>query len=453
MTVHLGRGAIIVDCPSQELKDGLRRFVHRSTGGEYENLYTLSTLSNGSSVLVTLPGYANRVKGLCSKAKIVDERIKMPAPSIDESLVGMEPWHDSIVKAICACGGVISVPDIIGFSNTAASIIRAFPRNKLLERGTALSVVAVDLAGYAREVADALEKMLPEREVGLLAGGRCSDSEDVIVSAYDAMKDVQIQYAGVFIGEVPSSNVSKRAMQISSVRSAARWGISSTSFGGIVDIGMDVEGLFGPLVSYVSYNDVVASGIGVPITVVWIPSPKPRCYSGSAPISVLSDMAMRSNKEFINLVSEIINHVSNDVGCIACTDDNVTADRISAILPNVVKISGLSPAKERKAVLDDIAGGTIRKAIVSSGCFPRSISHGVMVVANCEGEYIDGWNIPWRHLTRPGEKTYLVDFRHDWDSHNGRPGRLSLNDEARMRKYREMGFSQMSVSNAAQLPF
>ena len=76
-----------------------------------------------------------------------------------------------------------------------------------------------------------------------------------------------------------------------------------------------------------------------------------------------------------------------------------------------------------------------------------------MVVANCTGRDMTGWSIPWRHLTKPGEKTYLVDFRHDWDRHNGRPGRLALNDAARMRRYMDMGFTQMSVSNAAQLPF
>ena len=39
---RLGRGAVIVENPQQCLKDGLRRFVHRRGGGDYEDLYSLS---------------------------------------------------------------------------------------------------------------------------------------------------------------------------------------------------------------------------------------------------------------------------------------------------------------------------------------------------------------------------------------------------------------------------
>ena len=448
-TVHIGRGAIIVENPCKDVRDGLRRFVHKCTGGEYENLYTLS---NGGRVLATLPGYANRVKRLCRDAKIIDERLKMPAPMVEAALVGMEPWENAIKKSVCACGGVISVPDIIGFAKTAAAILRAFPRDALMDRGTALSVVAVSAPGFARAVANELERMLPEREVGLLTGSKCSESEDIIVSTYDSMIDVQVQYAGVLVGEVPTHHFSKKAGRLSAIRSAARFGIASSSFGGDVEFDMVVEGMFGPLVSSISYDEVVKAGIGTPITVVWVPSPKPKEYIGSAPFSVLSDTAMQRNKEFVTLIADIMKYVPNDIGCIVCTDDKIMAERVKTLVPSAVEVVA-SPQKERCAILGDIAGGTIRKAIASTGCFPHEISHGVMVVANCTGWDMTGWSIPWRHLTKPGEKTYLVDFRHDWDRHNGRPGRLALNDAARMRRYMDMGFSQISVSNAAQLPF
>ena len=451
MKVSIGRGAIVVDDPDKNLMDGLKMFVHRRGGGEYEELYTLS---NDGNILVTLPGFASRVKRICQNAKVVDERMPMPYPDLDAAIVGNDAWKDMIARAVCACGGVVSVPDVFGEDAMAAAILRAFPRGSLLVRGTPLSVIAAKDGAHARKLAGALSALLPEREIGFTATNRYTESEDVIVAPYDAMFDVQVQYAGVFIGtDLTSGNFTSRARCVSSIRSAARWGICATSTGGAIEVGLDVEGLFGPVVSHASYSDAVKAGIGTPISVVWIPCPKPNEYSGSAPLSVLSCSAMQNNAAFVMLLAEIMRSVNNETGCILCTEQTVLAERVKSLLPNVVEIGRNTPAKEKKAALCDIAGGTIRKAIVSSGCFPRYTSHGVMVVANCCGSEMSGWNIPWRHLTRPGEKTWIVDFRHDWDMHNCRPGRLALNDESRMRRYREMGFSQIAVEDVAQLPF
>ena len=451
MKITLGRGSIVAEDPQPLLMDGLKRFVHRSGGGEYEDLFTLS---NEGKILVTLPGFASRVKRLCKEARVVDGRMPMPEPDVGAAVLGNETWKDVIERAVCSFGGVVSVPDILGEEAMAASILRAFPRESLLERGTPLSVIAVKDGASARKVAGVLTELLPGREIGVTATSRYTDSEDIIIAPYDAMFDVQVQYAGVFIGtDLTGGHFTSRARNVSSIRSAARWGILSTSFGGDTEIGMDVEGLFGPVVASASYADSVNAGIGTPISVVWIPSPRPACYTGSAPIQVLSCSAMQNNADFIRLIADMVQSVDNETGCILCTENNVLAERVKSLLPSVVEISRKTPAKEKKAAICDIAGGTIRKAIVSSGCFPRYISHGVMVVANCCGVEMSGWNIPWRHLTRPGKKTWLVDFRHDWDRHNCRPGRLALNDESRMRRYREMGFSQMSVNDVSQLPF
>lgn len=449
--VRIGRGAVIVENPPASLKDGLRRFVHRRGGGEYEDMYALS---KDGKILVAPPGFASRIKRLIGRARIIDERRKMPEPALDSAISGCEAWKDVIYKAVSACGGVVSVPDIFGEVGMAAAILRSFPRDALIERGTPLSVIAARDSSDARRIYRELAALLPDREVGLSLTSRYAESEDIIIAPYDAMYDIQTQYAGVFIGDVSGDgNFGRWARNVSAIRTAARWGICSASFGGAVEVGMDVEGLFGPLVASASYEDAVRAGIGTPVTVVWIPCPAPLAALGSAPFKTLEDMATWRNDSFVKLVADIFGRVQSDEGCLLCTEQMDLARRVSALLPGVVELSGKTPAKERKAALDDIAGGTIRKAIVSSGCFPRHIDHGVMIVANCGSGEMSGWNIPWRHLKKPGEKTWLVDFRHDWDRHNGRPGRLALNDEARMRHYREMGFSQMTVDGVAQLPF
>ena len=104
----------------------------------------------------------------------------------------------------------------------------------------------------------------------------------------------------------------------------------------------------------------------------------------------------------------------------------------------------------RQKVLRAISSGEIRKALLS-GFYPEYYRHGVMILAHCEGAGSIK-SFPWRRRTRDG-KVYMVDFLHKWDEHNGRPGRLARNDEARSRRYEEMGFSQIRVEDARQLPF
>jgi len=451
MTVHIGRGSIIVDGPSDKVKSGLRRFRRKGGVGEYEDLFVTS---GDEKSIVTMPGFADRIRRLCkgSDADIRDERNPMPSPDFDAAARGVScVWKDVVVDALGAGGGIVSIPDMFGTVDMVAAILRAFPREGLLERGTPLSFVATN--GNAGKLARKLREALPGRDVeALLPSG--TDGEDVIVVPYSASIDFQYIYGGLFIGtDLQDIDFLSVAKNVSALRNAARWGIWSTSHGCVPEIGMDAEGLFGPLCASASYSDAVRARIGVPITVVWVPSPKPEGSIGSAPFSILEGVAMTRNVAFARLVAGIVRHVPNDVGCIVCAEREDVARRISALLPGVVEVGLDLSAYRRKELVRDIENGTIRKAIVSKGAFPSEYDHGVIVLANCSGDWLPGWNIPWRRAKGKTEKTYVVDFSHEWDRHNGRPGRLARNDEARMRSYSDMLFCQMSVEGEEQLPF
>lgn len=450
--VHVGRGSIVVERPPKELLVELRRFHRMEDGsGLYEELYSLSM---SGDTLVTMPGFADRVKRICGRMKVLDERVPMPDPDIDAALNGIDTaWHEVVRKAIASEGGVVAVPEILGFEQIAAAILRAYKRDELVERGTPLSMIAARDREAARRITLALRALLPERDIGMASSGSYTDSDDVIVVPYGVMDDVPCHLAGVFIGDdIPGMDFVGRAEAISSIRNAGRWGVYVTSAGGCPGIDMAVEGLFGPVSVQATYADAVNAGIGVPITVCWLECPRPKCSLGSAPFNVLEATAMQRNAAFVETVSRIVEGVSPDVGCLVCTDPPAMMRLVSKI-PGVVEVSRNITAKERRLRLDEIASGTIRKAVVSYGAFPLETDHGVMVVATCGGGDVAGWRIPWRRLSRQGERTYLVDFSHPWDYHNGRPGRLARNDDARVRRYREMGFSQIVVEDAGHLPF
>lgn len=255
--------------------------------------------------------------------------------------------------------------------------------------------------------------------------------------------------AGVFIGDDLGADFTARARIVSAVRDAARWGIYRTPSGGCPSIGMDIEGLFGPIVAQATYRQAVEAEVGVPITVFWLDAPRPDGQWGSAPFSVLEKLA--HNQRLVRMVEDVVRRTPSDIGCLVCAESPGVIRKLKGL--NVAEVSEALPAKERKVLLGDMSSGTIRKAIVSSGCWPEEADHGVMVVVTCGPGDTSGWRIPWRRLKEKGERAFVVDFRHRWDINNGRPGVLARNDEARERRYRELGFGQIAVSGVNELPF
>ena len=447
MTLQLGRGSLVVQWPEKELFSSLVMFRHTKDGGEYEELFTYSPERH---MLVTLPGFANRLTALYKGLfKIRDERTPMPEPDFKAALGLMpEVWRPAMEKFIAEGGGIMSIPDLMGPVKVMASILRAFPRDRLLDRGTPISLIAARDSRCVHGISYDLRRLLPDREIGV---GPDTDSEDIIIVQYEHLDQVPRHLTGVLIADdagYDGSDINARAEGISGIRNAARFGIISSPAGGDKDVDIAVEGLFGPLTASATYDDAVKAKAAVPVTVCWMPCPRPNAPLVSADLDTLSALAMHRNRAFVKMVSDIMRETPPVVGCLM-TGHHEMLKRISKTL-NVAFVTKKS-YKHRKVILDDIASGVIRKALLD-GYFPESSSHGVMISATCGGADAVQW-FPWRELAREGDKVYIVDFHHKWDMHNGRPGRLARNDEARERRYADMGFSQIQLEDVKQLPF
>jgi len=453
MKVTLGRGSVVVSFPPQELMSGLSRFRHAKNGdGEYEELYTLSTRQS----LVTMPGFAKRVVGLCPEHRVRDERIPLPEPDVESALHGVpEVFHDVVRKALKADGGVVCIPEIFGTAGFASAIARAFPRDRLAERGTPLTVVAAK-DNDVRNVVLGMRKLLPDRKVAM---GDCS-GDDIIVATYGMIKECPILDIGILIGDDvacdssdPGKTIVKRAECVSSLRNAARWGVYSTACGGAPDnLDLAAEGLFGPIAASVGYKDAVKAGIAAPVTVCWLTAPRPNAQWGSAPFKTLSSLAM--GDLFVNMVAEIAWRTPSDVGCIVCSDAKVQQKLLKAMdgAPSLVAVCKKTAVKDQRVAFGNIESGGVSRALVTWDAFPPATCQGVMVAATCGGRDFAGAKFPWRSMESEN-KVYIVDFSHGWDVHNGRPGVIARNDEARKIRYAELGFSQMSISCIDQLPF
>ena len=449
--IEIGRASVVVSDPDERLLESLRAFNREDGGqGQYENLYTIG--SDGKTI-ATLPGFANRVRKLTRQPRIIDKRIPMPNPDFESAMNGMHEYcAECVIRMLKSGGGIVSVPEVIGCEAIAASIMRAFPRSSLLDRGTPLSVVITSNRDEAFRIARALRRLMPNRDVGVATPGSYTDSEDVIVSTYGALCDIPCNAVGVLLSDgLPDYRVDNCASSVSAIRNAARWAVCESPLGGPVDVSIMHEGLFGPLVATTTYSDAVKAGAAAPITVCWLSSPKPNSPSGSAPFKMLEAIAMQSNPRFCGLVADIIRNTNPETGAVMVTKLRAMAVGVMKLLPGVAKITRLSSGAERRSVLEGLATGDIRKAIICDGDFKLASSCRVMVVASCEG----GGSIrriPWME-SKCGERSYIVDFSHEWDVHNGRPGMLAMNDMARERRYTELGFCQVRCGGVNELPF
>jgi hypothetical protein len=449
--IHIGRGSLIVENPPRRLMESLRRFRRNDSGeGEYEDLFTMS--ENGKN-LVTMPGFANRAIRLAERdwTRIYDERVPMPKADCAAAMEGLhECWSGVVHSALKAEGGVISIPDVFGNVNMVAAILRAYPREALVDRGTPLSIISFRDRDYAKRAMRTLRKMLPGRDIGLFVSGTYTDSDDIIVTTYASLKEAPCWQAGVFVAcDLASGDFRERAEGVSSLRNAARWGIYRTSLGGTMDVDIVTEGLFGPSCASASYADAVSGGFATPVVVCWLRAPK--IELGSLPRDVLLATAVQ-DEGFCRMASDIIRRTPSELGCICCADNKALGERLAGMSgDDVVFVHRRTPAKVREAVVRDIASGTIRRAVCSELDMPQS-DHGVEVIATCRGDAAR-LRIPGRPSKGPTDRSYVVTFCHDWDMHNGRPGHLARNDEVRKRRFQELGIRQMFFESVDQLPF
>ena len=437
-TIHIKDGSLLVEFPDPELERALSIFDHDT--GEYEQLFTRAP---GRDVIVTMPGFAELAKSVCQSPRVINERRPLPGPkALPSGLVG--PWGKHI-EAIVKSGGIVQLTEVLGVVKTIAAILASYPKDALVDRGTPISVVASRDPERASVISEGLKALLRDREIG------CVDSDDVIVTTLAKLGDVPRHLTGILICDIPESNGSREFVEdVSSFRSAVRWLLQESGVGGRHDVDIVTEGLFGQVVASPSYDDAVKAGIACPVTVCWLDAPPPKMI-GMAEFRLLEANAMQESPAFVRMVSDIVRRVPGDVGCSVVTEPVAMVKRLKKSVASIEALDGDMPKRRRASLTSDIESGNVRKFVSTIDVCPSLKGIGVMVMASCKGADVTGVRIPW--LERSGDRAYVVDFLHKWDVHNGRPGRLGLNDEARRKCYEAAGFNQLRVANVQQLPF
>lgn len=462
--------------------------MRRAVSGHYEDLYTVREREPGKWSLVTMPGFAHKILEHCRKngysSEVVDCRTPMPDIDVDAALEGLRDYQmDAVESALTAGGGILKLPTGSGKTRLALAIMRAFPRDEMIKRGTPTYVFACPDKDINRKNWQELSKLLPDRDVGLVMSGARKFSDDIVCCTIDSLDNLDPETVGVFVcDEVHTASSEERAKRISRFSKARKWGVSATPTGRFDGGDLVAEGLFGPIVVNMTYGMMVEMGALVPIHVFWIDCPDPR--GGIAHYGDLKDRdakvrcASTRNDDFCQLVADILGSVPERLQTLCMVQYlehmNGILSRCGGVemahgetkaenLFRYPSLRAISP-RERKAIYDDVRSGAIRK-VIASHIYKQGVDFpGLSVVVNAGGGGSDivAKQIPGR-ASRPSEgkdEAFVVDFWHPWDTDRpeyrdakGKAGPMLSADKQRMKAYEQLGFQQTWVHNIRELPF
>jgi hypothetical protein len=397
-----------------------------------------------------MPGFAERIRRLYPSATFLWTK-RLP-PDVTAATDGLDRhWRGFVRKALASRGGIICLPDVFGEMAMVAAIVRAFSHEQLVYAGAAMTIVVVPDNEMAQNVTAKLRELFPGRDVGRVSARNYSDADDILVTTYSHLKQIGSQPVGVLIAcGLADIDIAQFAEELSSVQSVIRFGLYASPLGEVIVPDMAMEGLIGPVVSNTTYMQAVDAGIAVPITVCWLPAPAPKAF-GSGSFEMIEAQAMQENPVFCSLVANIANAVPSDLGVIVSTNRTALAIKVAQI-GKLIQCNRKTPQMQRRSIRNGLIDGVIRR-LAATYELPLKTALGVMILASCEGASVVGKRIPWRKKMKSRDRAFIVDFRHSWDLHNGRPGYLAINDESRAIRYTNLGFRQMSLDSVNQLPF
>jgi len=500
-TIRLGDGYVAVelnvipDALIKKLKYWHRSFTNNYgkmvATGEYRELFTVTGQINADQQfvqrLVTMPGFASRIRTVLQNEGYtltwVDERTPLPAPDYAAAISALRDYQcEPVYVAIASGGGIMSMPTGYGKTHCMGAIIKAYKHDELAMRSTPTIVVAAPEKDITQKNYNDLKAMLPDRDVGLVMSGKKQFSDDVQVITLDSLHLLDPQDVGILIcDEVHSASSSSRSEMLLSFRKAAKWGVSATPSGRFDGRDIVTEGLFGPIVCSRTYADGVACGALVPITVYWVGCPEPhigmqkydnfKTRAGKYRNGV--DRNNNQNKLIVDLLKRIpdskqtlciMPHV-DQIDTLAGLDKTLryahgVSDQASLTKSQFTNIGPVS-AKDRRAVYDAMADGSIRK-ILSTYIYKQGVNFPqleVIVNAGGGGSDIVAAQIPGRESRNIEGKTSatLIDFWHAWDmvtdkDGKRKPGPIHSDDRSREKVYDELGFKQYWVTTLDELP-
>lgn len=449
----------------------IKNTLHPKTG------YSITTM-------ITLPGFAFKVRQLLTElgylVHVTDERT--PAPNFDMP-AACEKLRDYQLEcahvALHSRGGVISCVTGWGKTHIMGALIRGFPKEEMVMRGTPKYIVVTPTLDISGKNYKDLQEIFPDRDIGLVNSDFKKLSDDIQVVTPESMHHIGVSDAGLLIYDEVHTLTMPRVAPIMDATKALRYGMSATPTGRFDGGDLLIEGIFGPIVYSRTYPQAIDDGAVVPIRVYWVEAPQPARWpeNGYRTKNAGYRHGIWRNNATHNMCGEILHKVPHDSQCLTVVDKLEHMQYLKPHMRDVTivhaetsqkrldskKFNNLHPVskKERAAIYKKVENNEIKR-ILSTGVYRVGVNFpDLRVLINAEGmgSQILAGQLPGRASRNIDGKNiaYIVDFFHPWDmvSKNGRqkPGMLLRDDRSRESVYTSLGFEQMWVNDLNQISF
>lgn len=275
ITLKLSESALTISPAPPQILDALT-FVEKKMDGSRSKVEVYRKVGPNHEGIMTQQGFWHMIRDLCHslgwQCTLEDHRKDFPAPRLDLT-GGMRFSQPKLVMDALAkgCSGLVSAPTRYGKSFAMMNIVRAFP--------TLNTVITAPGSDLVLQLADDAKKLLPDRKIKVIGAGRSSSriaDGDLIVASMDSLHKIDKTATDLLlVDEVHASVTNTRIPMFNAFTRARRIGFGATpgtagSAGRFDNRNMLVTGLFGPMLSAVSYREAVAEGAICPIDVVMI---------------------------------------------------------------------------------------------------------------------------------------------------------------------------------------
>lgn len=455
------RKLLTLQIREMQVQGRIRQTVYRDM-----EAFNASSWSDGTPCLLTYPGFWFEIKKMAEQlgyeVAMRDDRRQLPAPDIKSALRGLRaPQASVFMPAVMAeASGLIGAPTRFGKSYLIKAFIKAYPTLRI--------VVSAPGKDLCRQLYDFLVDELPEIKIhGVWSGGPHKTQARVTVCSVDSLFKMDPDDTDLLLQDEPHACVGDgRLLAISTFQKARRIAFGATLKGRYDKKDRMITGLFGPILSNITYREAVAVGAISPLVVVIrrIPFSKdtvPGKPDRDTVYRRLLKQSVTAAKIISNLCQRVIPDTSQTMVFIS---DEKQANFLmeKAMNPDTsLAMAKTMTEKVRKALTKLIAAG-IKTRVVASRIFVQGVTFpDLRVVVNAEGGGANTTAIqkPGRLLQiRPGKKYgVFVDFLlhcvdEDDDTRSTKPYSGIIGEcWARINAYKEIGYDVRFVESDDEL--
>lgn len=284
------------------------RTYSRETRRTTVKIFNILSEKNGIVSYQTFQGLIDKVVSLLKKDKsnqvlIQDKRIPFPSPKLENMFGFRFNQKEKTIELLKANrSGILNAPTRYGKSVIMTNIINAFPGVK-----TVLAAPGVDLLP---QLIETIKKYCPGREVsGIFTGSKTQYmSDDITVCSLDSLSKLDKDSVKLLIiDEVHAAVSEARSHQLCQFHNARILGFSATTEGRYSGNDCFIEGIVGPILSKITFQEAVELGALCPIEVKVIKIP-------FTPLGYKNRNAAYKNYVFQNpKFHEVIANITNNI--------------------------------------------------------------------------------------------------------------------------------------------